>query len=267
MCTTCGCEGATHHHDHDPHSHHHEHAHHHEHEAPEVSRRVQLERELVARNRALADVNRRWLEERGVLMLNVIGGPGSGKTALLEETVRRLAPDVDVAVIEGDQATDIDATRIRRCGCRAIQITTGPGCHLDANIVGNGVRALAPKPGAVIFVENVGNLVCPALFDVGERAKVVVMSVTEGEDKPLKYPHAFREAGLLVLSKLDLAPHVDFSPARCLENARQVHPHLGVVGVSARSGEGLATWCGWVRTEVKRMRARAASAAPAMVPA
>jgi hydrogenase nickel incorporation protein HypB len=262
MCATCGCndlERAAHgdHHDdhhHDDHDHHHDHAHPHHHAgAPWAARapaRIDLEVDLLAKNDRLATTLRAaWAEQR-LLALNLLGGPGAGKTSLLEHTIRALGREAPVSVLEGDQETARDAERVRAAGARAEQINTGTGCHLDAAMVQSGVHALAPPAGSVLFLENVGNLVCPALFDLGERAKVVLLSVTEGEDKPLKYPHVFRAARVLVLSKVDLLPHLDFDVDRCLRHARQVNPRLTIFRTSARTGEGIGSWCQWVRDEL-----------------
>jgi hydrogenase nickel incorporation protein HypB len=211
---------------------------------------VRLEAALLAKNDALAAENRAWLAERGIVALNLMGAPGAGKTTLLVETLRRIASEIPAGVLEGDQETERDAERIRDAGCRAVQITTGAGCHLDASMVSRGLRALEPAPRSLLFVENVGNLVCPALFDLGERTKVVVMSVTEGDDKPAKYPHMFRAADVLVLNKIDLAPHVDFDVERCLADARALRPGLRVFVISARGGDGMDAWCAFLRDEL-----------------
>jgi hydrogenase nickel incorporation protein HypB len=184
-----------------------------------------------------------------VLALNLLSGPGAGKTTLLERTIRALAPEGRVSVLEGDQETSRDAERVRAAGARAVQINTGTGCHLDAAMVEEALRVLAPPDRSVLFIENVGNLVCPALFDLGEHAKVVVLSVTEGEDKPLKYPHVFRAARALVLNKIDLLPHLTFDVERCLDNARRVNPELQVFRVSAQRGDGMAAFYDWIRAQ------------------
>jgi hydrogenase nickel incorporation protein HypB len=212
---------------------------------------VRLERDVLARNNGLAAENRGFFAGRGVLALNLISSPGSGKTALLERTLRDLGGERDLAVIEGDQETARDAERIRAAGGRAVQINTGAGCHLDAGMVGRALPALELKPGGLLFIENVGNLVCPALFDLGERAKVVVFSVTEGEDKPLKYPHAFRAAAVALVNKVDLLPHVAFDIARCEAYAREVNPGLAIFRVSATRGDGLAAWYDWLRAAAR----------------
>lgn len=193
-----------------------------------------------------AQGNRAWLTRRAVTLINLFGAPGAGKTTLLEATVRLLRDRLPLAVLEADPATSLDAERMQQTGCRALQINTGTSCHLDAAMVQDGLARLNPACGSVVFAENVGNLVCPAFVDIGEHAKVVLMSVTEGVDKPLKYPHAFRAAELLVLTKMDLARHVDFELEQCLANVRGVNPELAVLSVSARSGEGMPTWCDWL---------------------
>jgi hydrogenase nickel incorporation protein HypB len=195
----------------------------------------------LAKNNLLAERNRGWFAGRGVLALNLMSSPGAGKTTLLERTIRELGRELPIAVIEGDQATQRDAELIRAAGCRVVQITTGTGCHLDAAMIAQGLDALAPSPGAVVMIENVGNLVCPALFDLGEHAKVVIASVTEGEDKPLKYPHMFRAAQLMLLNKVDLLPHLTFDVDRCLACARQVNPPCAS-SKCRRRGDGLAAW-------------------------
>lgn len=208
---------------------------------------MKIERDLLAKNDALAKDNRHVLEHQGVRALNLIGSPGAGKTALLEATIATLRPHVRMAVLEGDQATDRDAQRIARAGCHAIQMNTGTGCHLDASMMARGLQRLELERGTLVFVENVGNLVCPALFDLGEHAKVVVLSVTEGEDKPLKYPHVFRAARALVLTKIDLLAHLDFDVAECIAHARSINPELEVFHVSAKSGVGIDAWSTWAR--------------------
>jgi hydrogenase nickel incorporation protein HypB len=250
-----------HHHDEHDHSHPHEHEHEHEHhthshdaDSHGSSHRsvIHLEQEVLAKNNRLAERNRGWLVGRNILALNLVSAPGSGKTALLERTVRDLGSDGALYVIEGDQATDRDAQRIHAAGGKVVQINTGSGCHLDAAMVGRALQELNPPPNSVVFIENVGNLVCPALFDLGECAKVAIVSVTEGEDKPIKYPHMFRASDLMVLNKIDLLPHVSFDVARCLDYARQVNHHLQVLQLSATQGQGLEAWYEWVRTQRSR---------------
>ena len=202
---------------------------------------------MLAKNDALAAKNRAWFAGREILALNLVSSPGAGKTTLLERTIRDLKEEAPLYVLEGDQATANDGMRIRAAGAPAVQINTGTGCHLEADMVARGLMELKPAPGSMVMIENVGNLVCPALFDLGERAKVVILSVTEGEDKPLKYPHMFHAAGVMILNKVDLLPHVDFDVEQAIANAQEVNPGIEVLCVSARSGEGLeagTTGCG-----------------------
>jgi hydrogenase nickel incorporation protein HypB len=245
VCTTCGCDAAAgprltafgHGHDHDQ-GHGHGHA---------PLRTVVLEERVLARNDLLADANRRWLAQRGGHAVNLMSSPGSGKTTLLARTVRELGTQRPVAVVEGDQETVLDAERIRATGCPVVQINTGEGCHLDAAMLRRGLDELDVAEGSLVFVENVGNLVCPALFDLGETARVVVMSVTEGADKPAKYPHMFRTADLVLVNKVDLLPYVDFDPDLCAERIRRINPAARVLLVSATTGAGLAAWYAWLR--------------------
>ena len=194
------------------------------------------------------------LDVRRVTALNVMSSPGAGKTSLLESTIRELRPRREVCVIEGDQETSFDADRIRDAGARAVQINTGAGCHLDAEMVHRALHDLDPPEDALLFVENVGNLVCPALFDIGEHAKVVVISVTEGDDKPLKYPHMFSVADLVVVNKIDLLPYVDFDVDRLAAQARELSPDVTVMPVSVRTGENLDTWFGWLAAGITQQR-------------
>ena len=264
MCTSCGCgqdisrietdpahvhrhaDGTVHAHPHDP-----AHARH-DVPAPEQAhgiargRRIQIVQDLLAKNDALAAANRRRLARRGIFALNLVSSPGSGKTTLLVKTIDALKGRIAVAVIEGDQATSRDADRIRATGASAVQVNTGQGCHLDAAMVGRALDRLAPAAGSVLMIENVGNLVCPAAFDLGEAHKVVVLSVTEGDDKPLKYPDVFRRSALMLINKIDLLPHVDFDVARCVGYARRVNPAIRVIEISATQGAGLATWLAWI---------------------
>jgi hydrogenase nickel incorporation protein HypB len=272
MCSTCGCsDGADVHlidlgHDHDrDHGHHqHEHGEPHDHDhdghthTHEKTRTIRLEQDVLAKNNLLAARNRGWFDGRQILALNLMSSPGAGKTTLLERTLRDLSAKLKISVIEGDQETARDAERIRETGCKVVQINTGSGCHLDAQMIANAVRALNPVPRSIVMIENVGNLVCPALFDLGEAAKVVIASTTEGEDKPLKYPHMFRAAGLMILNKIDLLPHLKFDVDRLVEFARRVNPTLEILQVSAQSGDGLEAWYGWLDNLIER-RAAAAS--------
>ena len=211
---------------------------------------VRIEQDILAKNNRYAAENRRFFSEKGMLVLNLVSSPGSGKTTLLTETILRLQNAVEVAVIEGDQQTSRDAERIRATGVKAVQINTGKGCHLDAHRVGHALEGLQPPPDSLLFIENVGNLVCPSAFDLGEAHKVVILSVTEGEDKPIKYPDMFRAADLMLLNKTDLLPHLDFNVAECIAYAKQVNPRLKVLLLSAKTGEGLENWLAWLQAEL-----------------
>ena len=241
MCTTCGCGPL------------HSHAH-----GTDTDRAIAVEEDILSRNDAEARANRRRFQARGLFALNLVSSPGSGKTTLLVETIRRLAGTATISVIEGDQQTSNDADRIRATGAKAIQVNTGKGCHLDAHMVGHALDHLDPPAGSILMIENVGNLVCPAAFDLGEAHKVVVLSVTEGEDKPLKYPDMFAAADLMVLNKCDLLPHLDFDAGLCEANARRINPRIEVVRVSARTGEGMEAWLDWLGRRAARPLERAA---------
>lgn len=210
------------------------------------ARIVRVEQDILAKNDALAAANRSLFARHGILALNLVSSPGSGKTALLVRTIEALGQKFPLAVIEGDQQTENDAERIRATGVEAVQINTGKGCHLDAQMVGRALQQMTLPQGGMLFIENVGNLVCPAAFDLGEAAKVAVLSVTEGEDKPLKYPDMFRAAELLLLNKCDLLPYLDFDVACAEEYARRVNPSIEIIRLSARSGEGMANWLDWL---------------------
>jgi hydrogenase nickel incorporation protein HypB len=222
--------------------------HRHDHGHEPVPGVVEIETALLAKNDHLAAHNRSWLAERGIVALNLMSSPGSGKTSLLCRTITELGRTRPVAVIEGDQETRIDAERIRGTGAPVVQINTGSGCHLDAGMLACGLAELRPPRGSLVFVENVGNLVCPALFDLGEAAKVVVVSVTEGEDKPLKYPSMFSVAAVVVINKVDLLPYVDVRLDQLTAHCRAVNPRIRVLPLSVTSGEGLRAWCDWLRT-------------------
>jgi hydrogenase nickel incorporation protein HypB len=239
-----------HHHEHD-HDHDHDHGHRHSHaaqrkEAP--AELVALETSLLAKNQRIAERNRGWFAGRGVVALNIMSSPGSGKTTLLVRTLRDLSAEIAMTVVEGDQETSADADRIRATGARAVQVNTGAGCHLEADMLEQAVQRLGPPRDSLLFIENVGNLVCPALFDLGEKARVVVLSVTEGDDKPLKYPHMFRTAQLMVTTKMDLAPHVDFDVDLAEAHARSINPSIQCLRVSSTTGEGMTTWYGWLQS-------------------
>ena len=231
MCGLCGC-GPDSDHIHSKHDHHTSGGH-------DV---VRIERDILAKNDRYAEDNRELFQKRGVLTVNLVSSPGSGKTTLLVRTATEMKRLFPLAVIEGDQQTSIDAERIRAIGVPTIQLNTGRGCHLDAHMVGHAIEELELKEDSVLFIENVGNLVCPANFDLGEAEKIAILSVTEGDDKPLKYPDMFAAAGTLILSKIDLLAHVDFDVERCIENARAINPRIEVLQLSARTGEGIDRW-------------------------
>jgi hydrogenase nickel incorporation protein HypB len=225
-----------------------------------AERLIRIERDILSKNDAFARENRSAFSARRLFVLNVVSSPGSGKTSLLVKAIEALNGRLPVAVIEGDQQTSNDAERIRATGAPAIQINTGKGCHLDAHMVGHALETLNPPSGAALFIENVGNLVCPAAFDLGEARRVVVLSVTEGEDKPLKYPDMFATADLMLLNKADLLPHLDFDVGLCLANALRINPNLQTLTVSSRTGEGVAAFAAWIEANAARHAAAAAKA-------
>lgn len=266
-----------HHHDHD--HHHHDHGHAHEDEQGDLhygkglggahvpgmsqARIVQIEQDILGKNDHLALHNRERFAAMGVLALNLVSSPGSGKTTLLARSAADLAKNTSVAVVEGDQQTALDADRIRDAGVPAIQVNTGKGCHLDASMVARAVDGLTEKDaglgdGGVLFIENVGNLVCPAAFDLGEASKVVILSVTEGEDKPLKYPDMFHASDLMILNKSDLLPYVPFDVDKCIEYARRVNPDIEVLQLSALNGDGMDDWYAWIEARRTALKASAA---------
>jgi len=215
---------------------------------------VDLETRVLEKNDSIASDTRAWFLAHDILALNLVSSPGSGKTTLLVRTVTDLLASRPIYVVEGDQETSRDAELIRETGAPAVQLNTGTGCHLDAAMVAHGITELSPQDGGLVLIENVGNLVCPAMFDLGERAKVAILSVTEGDDKPLKYPHMFRAAELLLVNKIDLLPYVDFNVLAAIAHARQVNPELTVLCVSARTGEGMPAWYAWIERQVSRGR-------------
>jgi hydrogenase nickel incorporation protein HypB len=276
MCDTCGCgqppDAVTfrkpgepvHHHDHDHHHDHHHHGHHHDHhdhnhyhhhgDHPHdqgSSRTLRIETDILQENNLLAARNRGWFEAKGILALNLVSSPGSGKTTILERTITAVKGEITVSVVEGDQQTMNDADRIAATGAEVLQVNTGQGCHLDARMIRRACDELTPADGSVLMIENVGNLVCPALFDLGEAAKVVIISVTEGDDKPLKYPSMFAAADLCLVNKIDLLPHVDFDVEKCEQAARSVNPRLEFLRMSATTGEGLDRWLAWLKEQLK----------------
>jgi hydrogenase nickel incorporation protein HypB len=212
---------------------------------------ISLEQDILAKNNLLAAQNRGWFKGRNILALNLMSSPGSGKTTLLTRTINDLKTKLSISVIEGDQETTNDAKKIQETGCKVVQINTGTGCHLDAGMIERGLQQLNPPLNSVVIIENVGNLVCPALFDLGEQTKVVILSVTEGDDKPIKYPHMFRASNIMVLTKIDLLPYVQFDIQRCIEYAQQVNPKIQIFQVSALTGTGLDDWYGWLNRQLE----------------
>jgi hydrogenase nickel incorporation protein HypB len=275
MCSTCGCSDAAgvritelhshpadhdHDHDHDG-MHGHPHSHTFQHDAASDTETLTLEVRVLAKNDEQAAENRRWLEDRGIVAVNLMSSPGSGKTTLLERTITTLAGTVPICVIEGDQETSFDAERILAAGAPVLQVNTGSGCHLDAAMVRTALRTLNPSSG-VVLIENVGNLVCPALFDLGEAARAVIMSVTEGADKPLKYPHIFAAATAVVLNKIDLLPYVDFNVERFEHDLRAVNQRCEILRISATRGDGLPDWLDWLRAAPRSSHVADAPVAP-----
>ncbi len=273
MCSTCGCgqpdetvtivvpgektdkEEVEHHHSHDHnhvhhhHDHEHEHNHghdhtHHDHDHREV---IDLERDILQKNDLLAERNRGYLEAKNIVALNMMSSPGSGKTTLLEETIKRIGDEMPVYVIEGDQQTMNDAERIAATNAKVVQVNTGKGCHLDSDMVHKAILKLEPENDALLFIENVGNLVCPSLFDLGEGRRIVIMSVTEGEDKPVKYPDMFVTSDLCIINKTDLLPYLKFDMEKTREYIKRVNHHMEVIELSAQTGEGLDAWIEWLK--------------------
>ncbi len=239
MCIDCGCPTPTeeHHHHHEP-----------------AAKTVRIEENLLAKNDRLAAKNRALFSEKGLFVLNLVSSPGSGKTSILERTLTDLRGEIDFAVLEGDQQTANDADRIAATGVPVKQINTGSGCHLDAHMVGHGVEHFDLQATGILMIENVGNLVCPASFDLGEDHKVAVLSVTEGEDKPLKYPGMFHAADLMLINKIDLLPHLRFDVEKCKAFARQVNPDIRIFELSCHSGEGMDQWYDWLKEQASKKR-------------
>ncbi|MEN8138868.1 MAG: hydrogenase nickel incorporation protein HypB [Bacteroidota bacterium] len=281
MCTTCGCGSdedevkitlageeneQVHQHSHDGHSHHHPHGHsHHDHSHHDqhhhhgqdghthdhsLYKTIDLEVDVLSQNNLLAERNRGYFEAKNILALNLVSSPGSGKTTLLESTLKAVNNKLDCYVIEGDQQTMNDANRINATGVPVVQVNTGSGCHLDSDMINKAVKKLKPKENSIVFIENVGNLVCPSMFDLGEEKRVVIMSVTEGDDKPLKYPDMFQSSNLCIINKIDLAPYVDFDIEKSIENAKKVNHHLEFIELSATTGEGMEKWIEWLERTV-----------------
>ena len=259
MCTTCGCnqpeeavsvmtieEGHAHGHNHAGHTL--------QHEPKQGKTVIELEQDILQKNNLLAERNRGYFEAKNILALNLVSSPGSGKTAILERTIKDFGADAPMFVIEGDQQTMNDADRIAATGAPVVQINTGKGCHLDADMVNKALRKLNPAEGAVVMIENVGNLVCPAMFDLGEAARVVIMSVTEGDDKPIKYPDMFHSAHLCLINKIDLLPYVQFDVEKAKGYAKQVNHHLSFIEVAATTGEGMDKWYQWLEHALHHAR-------------
>ncbi|WP_282780055.1 hydrogenase nickel incorporation protein HypB [Phaeodactylibacter xiamenensis] len=234
--------GHDHHHDHG-HHHHHGHDHSHDHGRQAV---VELEQNILHRNQLLAERNRGYFAAKNMLAINLVSSPGSGKTSVLERTLREMKDRTDFYVIEGDQQTFNDADRIDAVGVPVVQVNTGQGCHLESDMVQQALQKLKPRDGSLLFIENVGNLVCPAMFDLGENYRVVIISTTEGDDKPIKYPDMFHSAQLCLINKIDLLPYVNFEVEKAMDYARRVNPHIEFLEVSATNGEGMDAWYAWL---------------------
>lgn len=274
MCGTCGCgqedkitftkpgEQHTHLHTHGDHSHSHahDHAHPHDHDhshghdhdhahahSHSHSKEIQLEIDVLSKNNLSAERNRGYFDALQIKALNLVSSPGSGKTSLLEKTIKALKGEFEMFIVEGDQQTTNDADRIKEAGAPVIQVNTGNGCHLDADMVNFAVKQLKPSQNSILFIENVGNLVCPSMFDLGESKRVVIISVTEGEDKPIKYPNMFESSQLCIINKTDLLPYVDFDVAKTKEYALRVNPKLEFIELSVKSGEGMEVWLDWLK--------------------
>lgn len=241
MCATCGCG---------PNSHEHDHSHDHSLQPGNGKKIVEVEQDILQENNLLAQRNRGFFEGRNILAINLVSSPGSGKTSLLERTLTDLKSELSFAVIEGDQQTSNDADRIHATGTKVTQINTGKGCHLDAHMVLHAVQGMKLLPDSVLFIENVGNLVCPAMFDLGEQERAVVISVTEGDDKPLKYPDMFHSSTLCIINKIDLLPYVKFDVAKAKEYARKVNPNLEIIELSCTTGEGMGQWYDWLKAKI-----------------
>jgi hydrogenase nickel incorporation protein HypB len=258
MCGTCGCGDenhitytvpgqSSHHHGND---HHHDNHNHNEH-SHKASKEIQLEIDVLSKNNLKAQHNRGYFEALNICALNLVSSPGSGKTSLLEKTIRELKNDIDFYIIEGDQQTSNDADRIHAAGAPVVQINTGNGCHLDAEMISTATKQMKPDSGSVLFIENVGNLVCPSMFDLGESSRVVVISTTEGDDKPEKYPTMFQTAQLCIINKTDLLPYVDFDVEAAKKHALQVNKDLEFITLSVKTGEGMDEWYNWLKEKSK----------------
>ena len=228
------------------------------------ARMVQIEQDILSKNNTYAAANRQWFDDRGIFALNLVSSPGSGKTTLLCRTIEMLKDKLAISVVEGDQQTSNDAERIRATGVPALQINTGKGCHLDGHMVGHAMQRLQPADDSLFLIENVGNLVCPAAFDLGEHHKVAILSVTEGEDKPLKYPDMFAAADVMLLNKCDLLPYLEFDADLAEANARRVNPNLTIFRVSATSGDGLSAWLDWIQSGLEEQRSKRSESVDAL---
>ncbi|MCH7764695.1 MAG: hydrogenase nickel incorporation protein HypB [Candidatus Marinimicrobia bacterium] len=252
MCDTCGCgkpgehaviqkpNEPAHNHNHEHHDHHHDHEH-----------TIDIQKDVLSENNLLAERNRGYFDAKGITALNLVSSPGSGKTTLLEKTIIAVKSEMIVAVIEGDQQTMLDAERIDKTGVPVVQVNTGTGCHLDAHMIQHAIQELDLQANSVLFIENVGNLVCPAMFDLGEAMKIVIISVTEGDDKPQKYPHMFDAADMCIINKIDLLPYVDFDMDRCKKFALEVNYKLKFFELSAKTGAGMDNWITWLKQQQK----------------
>lgn len=262
MCGTCGCGNEdnirytvpgeekehqhNHSHDHEHDHHHHDHEHHHHNHSQEIL----LEVDVLSKNNQLAERNRGYFEALNIKALNLVSSPGSGKTSLLERTIKEIGEDLNFYIIEGDQQTSNDADRIAEAGAPVIQVNTGNGCHLDADMVNTAMKKLKPEANSIMMIENVGNLVCPSMFDLGESKRVVIISTTEGEDKPIKYPPMFESSQLCVINKTDLLPYLDFDIEKLKEYALKVNHHLEFIEVSVKTGEGMDKWYKWLKSSI-----------------
>lgn len=239
-----------HNHDHHHHTDGHSHEHHHADHNHSHGKEIKVEQDILSKNNLLAERNRGYFEAKKIIALNLVSSPGSGKTALLERTIKELGKEIKFYVIEGDQQTMNDANRIDQAGAPVVQINTGNGCHLDSDMISRAVKQLNVEDHSVLVIENVGNLVCPSLFDLGEEARIVVISTTEGEDKPLKYPTMFQSSDICIINKTDLLPYVDFSVEKCKEYARQVNRRLTFFELSVKTGEGMDNWYTWLNNQM-----------------
>lgn len=270
MCETCGCgqlddevdiikpgdsnDELKHEHENleSVHSHTHSHPHDHGSESHQHDRTIRLQTDILRKNNLLAERNRGYFEAKNIFAANLVSSPGSGKTSLLERTILELKNEIKFFVIEGDQQTTNDAMRIEKVGAPVIQINTGYGCHLDADMINKAIKKLEAENDSVIMIENVGNLVCPSLFDLGEKKRIVIISVTEGDDKPIKYPTIFASSHLCIINKIDLLPYVDFDIEKTKQYALQINHHLELIQLSVKTGEGMEEWYDWLKALIKK---------------